>query len=620
MGENQYDGSPGLTSKSYLWAPLLIWTLVVGASLALNLWQSHRSVLETALHTARINYEKDILYRRWNASHGGVYITADKDSPPNPWLKHIPERDVFTPSGKHLTLVNPSYMTRQVYRLGRDDTHTQANITSLKPLNPERRPDPWEKQALHAFEAGKDEVSSVEVMHQKPYLRLMRPFYVENVCLNCHQDFTVGGIGGGISVAVPLDPLYAADRANEWVLWVGHLVMWLLGAGGIVLGYRHLNQDLRLRQQAEAAMVDTNEKLKVMVFETGLLSHQTKLMNEITGSLQCCRRQEEACKVLDRILPQIFPENPGALYVFKESKGFLEAVVAWGEPPPAAAVFEPEDCLSLRRGQIYVVSDCDAPLICSHVASPLTGEYLCAPLMAHGEVLGILHLTAAESPFEAEFQEGSGRLPEGTIKLARSVTEHLSLALANLELRESLHQQAICDPLTGLFNRRYLEATLEREISRMRRQGAPLGVIMLDVDHFKKFNDTFGHEAGDILLKTLGHFIKTHVRQEDFPCRFGGEEFVLVLPDTSQETLNRRADELRRGVEELQASCQGRPRGKVTVSLGLAEYPVHGASCEDLLRAADAALYEAKERGRNCLVRASELKPERRLADQAATG
>jgi diguanylate cyclase (GGDEF)-like protein len=219
-----------------------------------------------------------------------------------------------------------------------------------------------------------------------------------------------------------------------------------------------------------------------------------------------------------------------------------------------------------------------------------------------------------------DFQTESDGMPDSTLQLARSVAEHLSLALANLDLKQSLHQQAICDPLTGLFNRRYLETTLEREISRMRRQGGPLGVIMLDVDHFKKFNDTFGHEAGDILLKTLGQFIKSHVRQEDSPCRFGGEEFVLVLPATSQETLGQRAEELRRGVAELQAAFQGRPLGTVTVSLGLAEYPVHGATGEDLLRAADAALYEAKERGRNCLVRASELKPEIRLSDEAATG
>ncbi len=622
MGNNHLSRSPRQTPRHYLWAPLVIWTLVVAASLAWNLYQADRSVLETALHMARVNYEKDILYRRWNASFEGVYVQVNKETPPNPWLAHLPERDIITTSGKHLTLVNPSYMTRQVYRLARDDFRIQGNISSLKPLNPKRLPDPWESQALKAFEASKNEVSSVELLNQKPFLRLMRPFYVEKGCLNCHghQGYNMGDVRGGLSVAVPLEPLWDTNRPHLLGLWGGHLVMWLLGLGGLGVAYRRLDQDFRLRQQAEEAMLDTNEKLKIMVYETGLRNQQTGILNEMTEGLQCCRHHEEAYRALNRLLPQLFPETSGALYVFKESREFLEAVVTWGESPPAVSVFEPEDCLSLRRGQIYAVSEPDAVLSCPHIALPLTGPYLCVPLMAHGEVLGILHLTAPSASVDAEFEEYSDPLPESIRQLARSVGEHLSLALANLELRESLHQQAIRDPLTGLFNRRYLEATLERELSRMRRQGGPLGVVMLDVDHFKRFNDTLGHEAGDALLKTLGHFLTSHVRQEDIPCRFGGEEFVLVLPNTPQEPLCQRADELRRGVEQIQASFQGRPLGKVTVSLGIAVYPIHGATGEALLRAADTALYRAKEKGRNCLVVAAELQPEGSPSREAAAG
>ncbi|MGQ9688586.1 MAG: diguanylate cyclase [Desulfobaccales bacterium] len=620
MEINQHNDSPGLTSRRLFWVTLLIWTLAVAASLALNLWQSHRSVIETALHTARINYEKDILYRRWNASHEGVYVKTDKDTPPNPWLAHIPERDVYTPSGKHLTLVNPAYMTRQVYELGREKTHIKANITSLKPFNPERRPDPWEKQALMALEAGKDEVSSVEMMQQKPYLRLMRPLSVESACLNCHQGFTVGGVLGGISVSVPLDPLWDAHRPHFFGLWGGHLVMWLLGLGGLGLAYRRLDRDFRLRQQAEEAMLETNEKLKSLVYETAVQNQQTRIINEMTEALQCCRQQEEAYRALRRILPQLFPDNSGALYVFQDSRRFLKAAVGWGETPPTTNVFEPDDCLSLRRGQIYAVSEPDAALICPHIMAASGGPYLCVPLMAHGEVLGILHLVAGVISADAVFQESSDPLPSSIRQLARRVGEHLSLALANLELRESLHQQAIRDPLTGLFNRRYLEVTLERELSRMRRQDAPLGVVMLDVDHFKRFNDTYGHEAGDALLKSLGSFLKTHVRREDIPCRFGGEEFVLVLPSTPLEVLSQRAEELRRGVEQLKVLFEGRSLGKVTVSLGLAVFPVHGDSGEALLRAADLALYKAKESGRNRLVMATPLEPEKTSPPEVAVG
>jgi diguanylate cyclase (GGDEF)-like protein len=200
------------------------------------------------------------------------------------------------------------------------------------------------------------------------------------------------------------------------------------------------------------------------------------------------------------------------------------------------------------------------------------------------------------------------------------VGEHLSLALANLELRESLHQQAIRDPLTGLFNRRYLEATLERELSRMRRQGGPLGVVMLDVDHFKRFNDTLGHEAGDILLKTLGHFLTSHVRQEDIPCRFGGRSSSWSCPTHRKSPSARGPTNCAVEWSRFRPPSRAGPLGKVTVSLGIAVYPIHGATGEALLRAADTALYQAKEKGRNCLVVASELQPEGPPSREAAAG
>ena len=622
MKDNPLGRTDRLTPHYYLWLPLLIWTLVVAGSLTWNLYQAERSIQKTALHMARVNYEKDILYRRWNSSHGGVYVAVNQQTLPNPWLANHPERDITTPSGRHLTLINPAYMTRLVYELARDDFQIKTNISSLNPLNPERRPDAWEARALMAFEAGKTEVSSVEMLNQKPYLRLMRPFYMERGCLSCHnqQDYKVGDVKGGISVAVPLEPLWNANRAHLYGLWGGHLMMWLLGLGGLALAYRRLDRDFRLRQQAEEAMVETNEKLKGLLYETALQNQRTRTLNEMTEALQCCRHYEEAYRALGRFLPQLFPENSGALYIFKESRNFLEAAVVWGDFSPTTNVFEPDDCLSLRRGQIYTVTDPNTALPCPHVAEPLTPPYLCVPLMAHGEVLGVLHLVAADTSGEAEFQADSEPLPESTCQVARRVGEHLSLALANLELRESLRQQAIRDPLTGLFNRRYLEVTLERELSRMRRQGSPLGVVMLDVDHFKRFNDTYGHEAGDALLKSLGQFLKTNVRHEDIPCRFGGEEFVLVLPNTPLEVLCQRAEELRRGVEQLQVSLEGRPLGKVTISLGLAVFPLHGASGEVLLRAADIALYKAKESGRNRLVVADHKDQEESSPQEVAVG
>jgi diguanylate cyclase (GGDEF)-like protein/PAS domain S-box-containing protein len=169
-----------------------------------------------------------------------------------------------------------------------------------------------------------------------------------------------------------------------------------------------------------------------------------------------------------------------------------------------------------------------------------------------------------------------------------------ALVIENAQLRETLREQSIRDSLTGLFNRRYMEETLIQEISRAVRNGHSLGVIMLDIDHFKKFNDTFGHLAGDSILSQLGQFLQTNIRLEDVACRYGGEEFLLIMPDISLETALRRADLLREGVLEL-----GWQTEKITISLGVAMYPQHGETMENLIRSADEALYQAKQNGRN---------------------
>lgn len=600
------DTFPPLAFRCYFWIPLVVWTAIVGGSLVINLYQHQRSIRETALQMARLNYEKDILYRNWNARHGGVYVEVSPQTQPHPHLAHHPERDVVTPSGRKLTLVNPAYMTRLVYEMAGKALPLRSRTTGLNPLNPERQPDEWEAAALKAFGEGKTEVTSIEVHQGKSYLRLIRPIYAERGCLTCHRekDYRVGEVVGGLSVAVDLGPLREANRTHVYAIWGGHLVMWLLGLGGFLVMQRKLTCHFRLRQQAEEAMVQANEKLTALVYETALQNQQTQMLNEMTEALQCCRRQEEAYKALERILPQLFPEDSGLVYVLEKSSGLMEAVVSWGESPISTGFFEPDDCLALRRGQLYVVSAPEKLLPCSHLISGRVQPYICVPLMAHGELLGILHLWPAPAWGDDIFEGENRPFPEATVQLARRVGEHLSLALANLELRENLRQQAIRDPLTGLFNRRYLELTLERELSRVRRQNQPLAVIMADVDHFKRFNDTYGHEAGDVLLKTVGQFLQSHVRQEDIPCRFGGEEFVLVLPGTSLETAVQRAEELRQGVEKLRVVAQGQALGPITLSLGVAVFPFHGGSPEALLNAADMALYQAKKTGRNRVVAA----------------
>ena len=218
-------------------------------------------------------------------------------------------------------------------------------------------------------------------------------------------------------------------------------------------------------------------------------------------------------------------------------------------------------------------------------------------MMAQGETLGMLYLQAKPSA------EGvAAPFSESKQQLATAVAEQIALALSNLKLRETLRQQSVRDPLTGLFNRRFLEEVLDRELARLERKNLPLSLIMIDVDNFKSFNDTFGHEAGDAVLRDLGGVLQRHVRGSDIACRYGGEEFTIVLPEASVEIGRQRAEMLREAARELRLVHDGKSLGAITLSLGVACFPGHGRRREHLLQVADAALYEAKNGGRNRVV------------------
>ncbi|MBC7174398.1 MAG: GGDEF domain-containing protein [Polyangiaceae bacterium] len=218
----------------------------------------------------------------------------------------------------------------------------------------------------------------------------------------------------------------------------------------------------------------------------------------------------------------------------------------------------------------------------------------CLPLTAHGQPVGVLHLAS------------DGVISEDAHHRALLLGEQLSMALANLELREVLRNQSIRDPLTGLFNRRYAEASLEQGVSRAQRESIPLSALMMDVDHFKRFNDTFGHEAGDEVLRALGELLLQQFRGSDVASRIGGEELLVILPGASREVACRRAEELRIAIAALELQHLGKNLGQVTISIGVATLPNDAADALELLRVADEALYRAKRSGRNRVVAARE--------------
>jgi diguanylate cyclase (GGDEF)-like protein len=392
--------------RRFGWVLLGVWTVVVAASLVWNLAQQQRETLTLASTTAITLYEKDLLYRRWAANHGGVYVSVTAATPPNPYLSHLPERDLQTPSGRRLTLINPAYMTRQVYELAQEIGQPQGHLLSLKPLRPENVSDPWETAALKALEQGQAEARGIGKVGGKEVFRLMRPFITEKSCLGCHagQGYRLGDIQGGISLAVSMASLRQAQSSMKVALVAGHALLWLLGVVGIV-------------------------------FAVGKLEK------------------------------------------------------------------------------------------------------------AHLQIITLVNT----------------------------------------------------DSLTHLANRRFFIDFLEKAMSFAKRHKQALSVIMADLDHFKSINDTYGHQAGDQVLAAFGQVMQTSIRQEDVAARFGGEEFIIMLPGTTSQDATILADRLRKSLENLAFPPL---KLRVTASFGIAQYRSDD-TFESLVKRADEALYAAKADGRN---------------------
>jgi diguanylate cyclase (GGDEF)-like protein/PAS domain S-box-containing protein len=352
-------------------------------------------------------------------------------------------------------------------------------------------------------------------------------------------------------------------------------------------------RDITSRRQAEEITRHDNEELAGRVRELRLRDSNMQVLNRMTDLLQTCSTQEEVFKVVALMADELFPAMNGFLAILSAGER-LETVARWGTEPPQQAVFALDDCWAMRRGQPHEVLDPQGSLLCRHfVLRPDTG-YLCVPLTVQGETLGVLCLIGLST--------GKGESPSSQTSLAVTVGEDIKLSLFNLRLREKLREQATRDSLTGLYNRRYLEESLERELYRTNREGTPLCVAMLDLDYLKKFNDTFGHEAGDRVLRELGRVLREKLRKSDISCRFGGEEFVLVLPGSTLSDAQQRVEQIRLLVKGLQIRHDDQILGRLTVSGGVAASPEHGSTAAELIRAADDALYAAKQAGRDRVV------------------
>ncbi len=367
----------------------------------------------------------------------------------------------------------------------------------------------------------------------------------------------------------------------------------------------HASDEQGKHHAAAEALRQSNERLALSVAQTQRQTREVRLMAEMGRMLQASAAREALFDVIGSYARELFPTETGALFIYSASRDDLDAAVTWGSFPADGSQrrFAPDECWALRQGQTYHQDAAHAGVHCPHVKDLQPGHYLCVPLMAHGETLGVLHLRFSTGEAGTE-STTAVRTIETISSLAVSVAEYVALAFANQLLRDTLRNQAIRDQLTGLFNRRYAEETLARELQRAARKQTSLSVIFLDLDHFKLINDTYGHDAGDVVLQKIGIFLKTHTRGDDVACRYGGEEYLLVMPDASLEVARLRAEVLREGIRSLGIVHKTQSLA-ITASFGVAAFPDSGADRDQLLKAVDTALYEAKSTGRNRVVTAN---------------
>lgn len=340
--------------------------------------------------------------------------------------------------------------------------------------------------------------------------------------------------------------------------------------------------------------------LGALVAELKLGSDEIVLLNDMNASLLSCTDHKEATSVIKHYLRCLFPDVAGVLYLYRASRNILELQGSWGQMQGSVPErILSEECWALRRGSSYLWRG-PADLPCAHYSSDSSGHpSICLPMMALGDTLGMLYVQGI-----ASVEDQPGFFSESRMRLLQTTVSQIASSIANLNLRAALHTQSIRDPLTGLYNRRYLEETMQREEMRAKRSGQPLSIVMSGIDHFKQYNDTQGHQAGDSLLQAFGEALSQVVRDEDIACRYGGEEFMLILPGASLERAVERAEQAREAITKLRVRLGGRPLPDVTASFGVACFPSQGDHWQDVLKKADAALYQAKRDGRNRTVAA----------------
>ncbi|MBN9430952.1 MAG: diguanylate cyclase [Bosea sp.] len=393
------------------------------------------------------------------------------------------------------------------------------------------------------------------------------------------------------------------DRSQERASLA--LLIFIVGVSSLlVLIFSSARREIRNRKADGERIAEYARTLDESVLALKRERHEIRQLNEASSYLQSCNSLAELATVFVPLAEGIYAGHRGALYVYAASRNQLDLVAPWGGFVGGSFMLA-TDCWGLRRGQLHEHTAGSGTPSCGHLHEELSegkDGTICLPLLAHGETMGLLTIVA---------DRGTGDAAEhqSLIASAPMLARQLSLTLANMRLRETLNDQLVRDPLTNAFNRRYLELMAENETAQARRTGRGYVVAMIDIDHFKRFNDIHGHSAGDAALVLVACHIQRSIREMDWLVRYGGEEFLLILREISAADGEARLEDLVRSVAELSLRTGETALPNVTISVGVAAFGVHGTDFDGLVRQADEALYEAKHHGRNQLRVATEQRP-----------
>ena len=384
------------------------------------------------------------------------------------------------------------------------------------------------------------------------------------------------------------------ENVPDGTRWMDVVFSPLTDYRGELQGRALIVRDITGRKEDEARMESINAELTGRIRELNQHNSEVRLINEMTADLQSCHGLQEACVIIPPYLRSLFPGVGGGLYAYSPEHERMELVSHWNESSPTKPYLLPGECWGMQQGFSHLVRAGQTKMVCEYCRPETDNmDYICTPLIIEGKNYALLH-----------YSYPVGELDENCLQLNRTVSDAIILALCNLKMKETLLQQLTRDPLSQLFNRRYMEETLQIALAQAKRSDRSLSIIKLDIDYFRKLNDTHGHFLGDQILRQVSQLLRQNIRSGDIPCRYGGDEFVLILPECSLELAHERA-ELIRGITNVIQIRAGEDQAEmVSISVGVASYPDHAQTPETLLQAADIALQKAKQSGRNVVVEA----------------